>query len=91
MKVVPTVRKLNIACIVFYIFTRCVSVEVAVTAPLNAVRDVYVKTHILHGKLFNFSLEITPKFYLVLIHYVRNLHPKALTGRTEPDIVSSLV
>ena len=67
------------------------SIEITVTAPLNAVRDVYVKTHILHGKLFNFSLEITPKFYLVLIHYVRNLHPKALTGRTEPDIVSSLV
>ena len=87
----PTVRKLNIVGIVLQLSLRCVGVEVAVATALYAVRDMYIKTHILHGKFFNSSLEITLQFYLVLINCVQNLHPKALTGRTEPDIVSSLV
>ena len=70
---------------------RRIGIEITVSTALNAVRDVHIKTHILHGKFFNFSLVITLEFYLVLITWVRNLHPKALTGRTEPDIVSSLV
>ncbi len=78
-------------CVVSIYCEKYISIKITVTAALDAVRDVYVKTHILHGKFFNFSLEITLQFYLVLINCVQNLHPKALTGRTEPDMVSSLV
>ena len=43
LKVVPTVRKLNIVDIVLQLSLRRVSVEITVAAALNAVRDVYVK------------------------------------------------
>ncbi len=43
LKVIPTVRKLNIVDIVLQLSLRRVGIEVAVTAPLNAVRDVDIK------------------------------------------------
>jgi hypothetical protein len=43
LKVIHTVRKLNIVDIVLQLSLWCVSIKVAVAAALNAVRDVDVK------------------------------------------------
>jgi predicted ATPase len=43
LKITPTVRKLNIVDIVLQLSLWSVSIEVTVTAALNAVRDVDVK------------------------------------------------
>jgi hypothetical protein len=43
LKITPTVRKLNIVDIVLQLSLWCVSVEVAVAAALNAIRNVDVK------------------------------------------------
>ena len=43
LKVIHTVRKLNIVDIVLQLSLRCVGVEVAVAAALNAIRDMNVE------------------------------------------------
>jgi len=43
LKVIPTVRKLNIVDIVLQLSLRRIRIEVAVAAPLNAVRDMNVE------------------------------------------------
>jgi hypothetical protein len=43
LKVIHTVRKLNIVDIVLQLSLWCVGIKVTVTAPLNAVRNMYIE------------------------------------------------